>query len=72
MCWRTRVRLPPPPFYMPRRRAYRLKVYTVNGRRYSVTMDMKVYELRKSGTRRVKGMKRMSIIAAIASQRKVK
>lgn len=47
---------------------YKCKIFKIGDRKFNITPDGKLYELRKMGTRRVKGEERMEILGSINRQ----
>jgi len=47
---------------------YKCKIFKVGDRKFNITPDGKLYELRKKGTKRIKGEERVAILGLINRQ----
>jgi len=47
---------------------YKCKIFKLGDRKFNITSDGKLYELRKKGTRRIKGEERVEILGLINKQ----
>ena len=47
---------------------YRCKTFKIHGRRFNITQDLRLYELRVNGTKGIKGAEREAILNEINAQ----